>query len=292
MPASRDWAVGLVLVACAVALVVHLSATDAEFSRHNPSWNGSSSFYDALEARGAVEVGDPADLAGRTGSTLLVVAPSVAPGAADAARYREFVRSGNTLVLLDDFASGNGLLDAVGATMRFDQRGVLSLERAYELPDAPLGYPVAGAALAENLSAVVFNRPVAVTGGAPLLETSPLSWVDLDGDGVPALDEPFGRFTLAATEQVGAGTIVAVGDASLVINAMQNLREGDNARLLARLAPDGVLVDGQLGRTAAADGPVGTVLWLQERPFISIAVVALALAALALRQERRRVSGA
>ena len=292
MPASRDWAVGFVLVACAVALVIHLSATGAEFSRHNPSWNGSSSFFDALEERGAVEVDDPAALAGRAGATLLVVAPARAPDGGEAAAYRGFLAGGGTLVLLDERGAGDALLEAVGSTMRFGEPNLSSLDRAYELPDAPLGYPVAGAPLAENLSAVVLNRPVAVAGGAPFLETSRLSWVDLDGDGVPAPDEPFGRYALAASETVGAGTVVAVGDPSLVINAMQDLREGDNRRLLARLAPDGVLVDGRLGRTAAADGPVGTVLWLQERPFISIAVVALALVALALWRRRGRENGA
>ena len=58
------------------------------------------------------------------------------------------------------------------------------------------------------------------------------------------MNESLGRFALAASEDVGAGRVVAVGDASLFINAMQGLRTGDNALLLARLVPDGALVDG------------------------------------------------
>lgn len=282
------WAIGLAVLIGAVALFVHLSTTDAEFSRYNPSWNGTSAFFAALDERGAVGVADPGELAGHPNATLLVVAPGRAPTAAEAAAYRAFVATGGTLVLADDFGAGNALLAAVGSTMRLDQRNLSSLERAFELPGAPLGYPVEGAPLAANLSTVVFDHPVAVTGGTPFLESSRLSWMDDDGNGRADPNETLGRFALAASEEVGAGRVVVVADASLFINAMQGLRVGDNALLLARLVPDGVLVDERLSRAAAADGPVGTVLWLQERPFITVLVTAMALAALAGYVSRHR----
>ncbi len=282
------WVVGLVVLAAAVALFVHFSATDAEFSRYNPAWNGSSAYYAALDERGAVAVRDLAVLGGRANATLLVVAPVRAPTPDEAAAYTSFVRSGGTLVLADDFGAGNAVLEAVGSGMRLDQRNLSSLERAFELPAAPLGYPVAGALLGANLSTIVFDHPAAVLGGAPFLESSRLSWMDDDGNGRPDVTEPLGRFVLAASEELGAGRIVAIGDASLVINAMQGLRIGDNALLLARLVPDGVLVDERLSRTADANGPVGTVLWLQERPVLIVTATAIALAALAWRRDRRR----
>ncbi len=282
------WVVGLVVLAGAVALFVHFSATDAEFSRYNPSWNGSSAYYAALDERGAVAARDLAALGRHANATLLVVAPVRGPTPDEAAAYASFVRSGGTLVLADDFGAGNALLEAVGSGMRLDQRNLSSMERAYELSAAPLGFPVEGALPAANLSTVVFDHPVAVVGGAPFLETSRLSWMDDDGNGRADENEPLGRFALAASEDLGAGRVVAVGDASLVINAMQDLRVGDNALLLARLVPDGVLVDERLSRTADAAGPVGTVLWVQERPVLIVTATAFALAALAWRRDRRK----
>ena len=129
-----------------VALFVHLSATDAEFSRYNPSWNGTSAFFSALDERGAVGVDDPAALGGRANATLLVVAPGRAPTADEAAAYRAFVRSGGTLVLADDFGAGNALLAAVGSGMRLDQRNLSSLERAFELPGGAARVPGRGRA--------------------------------------------------------------------------------------------------------------------------------------------------
>lgn len=282
------WAVGLVVLIGTVALFLHLSSTDGEFSRYNPSWNGTSTYFSALDERGAVAVRDPAALAGYANATLLIVAPGRAPTADEAAAYRAFVQSGNTLVLADDFGAGNALLGAVGSTMRLDQRNLSSLDREFELPGAVLGYPVPGAPLGANLSTVVFDHPVAVVGGAPFLETSRLSWMDDDGNGRPDLNESLGRFALAASEEVGAGRVVAVGDASLVINAMQALRDGDNAVLLARLVPDGALVDQRLSRAAAATGPISTILWVQNRPSFIVVVTALALGALAWQLNRRK----
>ncbi|MEN6341119.1 MAG: DUF4350 domain-containing protein, partial [Methanospirillum sp.] len=133
------WAVGLVVLVGVAALFVHLSSTDDEFSRYNPSWNGTSAYFSALDDRGAVAIDDPAALAGRANATLLVVAPGRAPTAGEAALFRAFVQSGGTLVLADDFGAGNALLGAVGSTMRLDQRNLSSLERAFELPGAPFG---------------------------------------------------------------------------------------------------------------------------------------------------------
>ena len=282
------WVVGFVVLAAVVALFVHFSATDAEFSRYNPSWNGSSAYYAALDERGAVGIDDPAALGGHANATLLVVAPARGPTPGEAAAYASFVRTGGTLVLADDFGAGNALLEAVNSGMRLDQRNLSSMERAFELSAAPFGYPVAGAPLGANLSTIVFDHPVAVLGGAPFLESSRLSWMDDDGNGRPDENESLGRFVFAASESLGAGQIVAVADASLFINAMQDLRVGDNALLLARLVPDGVLVDERLGRTADASGPVGTVLWLQERPVLIVTATAFALAALAWRRGRRK----
>ncbi len=287
-PAWIWWAVGLVVLIGVVALTVHLSSSDDEFSRYNPSWNGTSAYFSALDGRGAVVVDDPAALAKYSNTTLFVVAPGRAPTADEAAAYRAFVRSGGTLVLADDFGAGNALLATVGSGMRLDQRNLSSMERAFELPAAPFGFPVEGETLGANLTSIVFDHPVAVTGGTPFLTSSRLSWMDDDANGRPDLNESLGRFALAAREEIGAGTVVAVGDASLFINAMQDLRIGDNGLLLARLVPDGVLVDRRLSRAAVATGTVGTVLWLQERPVLIVAVTAFALAALAWRAGRDR----
>jgi hypothetical protein len=276
-----NWAVGLVLLIAVVALFLHLTATDVEFSRYNPQWNGTSAVFETLEDHGAVMVGDPSALAGRTNTTLLVIAPDRAPTAGEATAYHDFVAAGNTLLLADDFGEGNTLLKAVGGTIRLDQRNLSSLDREYQVSAAPLGFPVMGAPFTNNITKVVFNHPVVVTGGTPLLETSLLSWIDENGNGRADPTEPLGRFAIAATEPVGDGRVVVVGDGSLFINAMQHLNDGDNERLIDELTPGTVLVDQHLSQTSTASGPISTILWVRNISSSIILVTALALGMLA-----------
>jgi hypothetical protein len=283
-----DAAVGLVLVIAAVALFLHISSTDTEFSRYNLQWNGTSNVFDALEGRGAVMVRDPAALVGRQNATLLVIAPERAPTVEEGSAYRDFVGAGNTLVLVDDYGSGNELLKAIGASARLERGNLSSLAREFEVSQAPLGYPVKGRALGAGLSKVVFNHPVAVSGGESLINTTYLSWIDEDGDGRINRSEPLGQFTLATEEAVGAGRVVVIGDASLFINAMQGLPDCDNELLVERLIADTTCVDQRLSRTASATGPISTFLWVRGTPSLVVLVTALSLGVMAWSLNRRR----
>ncbi len=281
-------AVGIILVLAATALILHLSSTDAEFSRYNLQWNGTSDFFNALESRGAIMVRDPAELGSRLNETLLVIAPSRAPTDEEGALYQQFVNAGNTLVLADEFGSGNELLKAVGASVRLDPGNLSSYSREFEISYAPIGYPVEGRWLVADLSKVVFNHPVAISGGYPLINTTYLSWIDDDGDGRVNRLEPMSRFTVATVEDVGPGRVVVIGDASLFINAMKGLPDCDNGLLLERLVAETTLVEQHLSQTAVAAGPISIFLWIRETPSLVVLVTALSLGVVAWAFKRRR----
>ena len=220
-----------------------------------------------------------------------MVAPGRAPTADEAAAYRAFVRSGGTLVLADDFGAGNALLAAVGSGMRLDQRNLSSLERAFELPGRRSGFP-SGATPRREHHIRRLRPPRGRHGRRPFLVTSRLSWMDENGER-PARPErvPRAGSRSPRARTSALGKVVAVGDASLFINAMQDLRIGDNAPPARAPRPRRRPRRPGLSRTASANGPVGTVLWLQERPVLIVAATAIALAALAWRagRQRRRV---
>jgi len=274
-----NWALVFSLLIAVVALYLHLSATGVAFSRYNPEWNGTSSVFEMLEDRGATMVDDPSELVGKTGITLLVIAPARVPTVGEAAAYRDFVAAGNTLLLADDFGEGNALLKAVGATIRLDQRNLSSIDQAYGVPAAPIGFPVVGAPFTGDITKIIFNHPVAVNSGTPFLMISSLSWIDENGNGRADSTEPFGRFTLAATEPVGNGRVVVVGDASLFINAMQRLHDGDNELFIKHLTMGPVLVDQCISQTSAVMGPISTILWVRN---ISTSVILITMLALGI----------
>jgi hypothetical protein len=283
-----DAAIGIVLVLATVVLFLHLTSTDGEFSRYNPQWNGTSVYFDRLVSGGSAMVDDPADLAGESNRTLLVIAPARAPTVEEEAAYREFIAAGNTLVLADDFGAGNELLRAVGASVRLDDGNLSSYTREFEISNAPVGYPASNRTLVSGISKIVFNHPVAVYGGEPLVNTSYLSWVDKDGDGRANSSEPLNRFPVMTEEVVGAGRVIVIGDASLFINAMQGLPDCDNGLLVERLISTETLVDQRLSLTAVAEGPISTFLWIREIPSLVVVVTALSLGVVAWSLSRRK----
>lgn len=280
--------VALILILAAIVLFFHISSTDAEFSRYNIQWNGTSIVFDEFLVRGTVMLGDTTGMKGRQNETLLVIAPGRSPNGEEGAAFRGFVASGNTLVLVDDFGPGNDLLEAVGSSIRLDRGNLSSHSREYEVSHAPIGIPLEGRWLVAGLSKVVFNHPVAVSGGYPLINTTHLSWIDDDGDGKVNRLEPMGQFTIASIEDVGAGRVVVIGDPSLFINAMQGLPESDNGLLIERLVADTDLVDQVLSRTAVAAGPISMFLLVKETPSLVVLVTALSLGVVAWSFNRRR----
>jgi len=134
----------------------------------------------------------------------------------------------------------------------------------------------------------VFNHPVAISGGTPLMNTTYLSWIDKDGNGLINRSERLTRYTLVAGESVGDGTLVVIGDASLFINAMQGLPDCDNSRFLERLMEEDTLVDQVTSRTANAEGPITTFLMVRKTPSLVVVVTAVILTVLAWSCNRRK----
>ncbi len=283
-----DAAVGLLLIIAAVTLFVHLSATDAEFSRYNQQWNGTSQFFDRLETGGARMIEDLDEVEGKRDTTLLIIAPGRKPTEPEKEAYRDYLTDGNTLVIVDDFGSGNEILLAIGSSVRFERGNLLSLDREFEVADAPVGYPASDTDLVSGLSKIVFNHPVAVSGGTSILNTTYLSWIDKDGNRLVNRSETLTRYPLAAEEDVGTGHVIVIGDASLFINAMQGLPHCDNDLFIQRLAKRTTFVDQLLSRTATAEGPISTFLWIRKTSSLVVVVTAIILGVLAWSFNRRK----
>ena len=126
---GRFVAAAAVLLVLALAAGVHLFTTYDDYSRHNIQWNGTSSFFSHLEDRGAHEVWRPADLGGYNDAVLIVIAPQGSPDAEQIAAYRAFLARNNTVVLCDDFGSGNEFLAAVGSGITILPGNLTSVDR-------------------------------------------------------------------------------------------------------------------------------------------------------------------
>jgi len=265
-----------VLLVLALVAGVHLTTSYDPYSRYNVQWNGTSSFFALLEEEGAQEVRGPADLAGYDDAALLIVAPSGPPDPAWVAAWRAFLARNNTIILCDDFGDGDAALGALGASIRILPGPVVSVDREYVTPAAVTAYPVGNASLLLNVTAVLLDRPAALEGGAPLLQTSLLSWVDADGNATVDGDEEIGRSTVCARERIGGGEIIVVGDPGIFLNSMAGMGK-DNRQFVGNLLScrPVLLVEQGWSRTAEAGPVTRALMGVKERPLLQTAAAAL-----------------
>lgn len=295
-PAGRvDWP-RVLLVALAVAVVLGVGTAAAvsfePFSPYNPTWEGTGDFTDEV-VRGGDHAGEVMwspgydGLAGE-GTVAFVVAPTEAYAPAEAAAIAAYLDRGGTLVVLDGFGGhGDALLADVGATARFDGR-VLRDDRHHAAgPVMPVADAVTPHALTVGVERLTLNHGTAIDpGGATVLvATSEFAYLG------PALDDvdedDLTSYPVATVEAVGEGTVVAVGDPSITIDAM--LGEPDNRAFLTRLAADADRVVYDVSNAAPVPPVRLGLLWLRASTAAQALVGLLAVAAVALA--RRGVGG-
>ena len=198
---SYWWIAGAVLAGAVILVALQFSTTNLEYSRYNPDWNGTSAFFGLMEEHHGVELHSATQLAGREGSMLLIIAPRGDLTPDERLRYREFLSSGNSVLLADDSGRGNGILSDMGSTLRVSPGNVSSADREYSDPSSVDAFPAGVDPLVKGLPTVCLNRPAIVSGGGPMLQTSILTWVDLNGNGRLDGGEALSRYSMMASEK-------------------------------------------------------------------------------------------
>ena len=222
-----------VLVICiGLTWLIAASTSSAAFGAYNPAWDGTSEFRETVaDTEGARITLTPPTVEGLSPATttVVIVGPTDAYTSGEAAELRSFVETGGTLIVADDYGPyGNALLNATGATARFDG-GQLRDERTfYRAPTLPRVTNVSGSPYTTNVSTLTLNGGTAVNPGAATVvaRTSPLTYIDKNATGTLSAGDRLAAYPVITTETVGAGTVVAIGDPSLFINTM--LEETDN----------------------------------------------------------------
>lgn len=263
------WVVLLILLLAGGAVYAHATTTAEEFSRYNVGWNGTSAL--AVE-----EVRDLAHL--DPTATLLILAPDRSFTAEDVGYLRAFLDHGGRVLVADEEGAANGLLADLGSAMRIRPGNLSSLDRDHTDPGLFTVQATGNSTLFAGVETVRVNRPAAVTGGEPLLETSVLTWDDIDGDGRIGGSETFGTVAVCARE----GNLTVLGDASLFVNAML----AENPEFIKNLQP--VRIDAAHSRTGTANPLINAVAWVRETPAAVAGLAALAVLPVAWHFGRKR----
>ncbi|MDO9035561.1 MAG: DUF4350 domain-containing protein [Methanoregula sp.] len=247
----------MVLIAAALVLVGHLSTNYLEFSQYNTGWNGTSRFFSDLDRHRLVEISEPFQLmSNSTNTTLLIIAPWRQPTDQELSGYRAFIERGNTIILADDFGTGNQILRGLKSRISILPGNVSSLDRKYADPYSVVVYPSGNETLIENIPSLLLNRPAPLRGGTPIMQTSVMSWVDLNGDRKINNFEVLGAINVIASDNIGNGRIIVVSDPSIFINSMYDFEPPYNRIFMQNLVNgnEPVLIDQMNSRTRDAEG--------------------------------------
>lgn len=219
----------LVLILTASVALGQFAGTSDEYSRYNTGWNGTSSFFGQISDGQCVR--DISSLSGKTETTLLIIAPSE-NFAGDG--LFPYLQAGNTILLFDQEGNANAFLESIGSSITVHAEPVRSVNMEYK--DTGLfRAEVLTDLLGTNVSSLFFNYPGYVTGGETIIQTSPLAWIDLDGDNTADADEALKVYSLAASDTIGNGKIVVVSDPSLFVNNMLDRKHTENMAVLDAL---------------------------------------------------------
>ena len=191
----------------------------------NPYWNGLSEMYDEIEP---IQVEDIEDywFIDASNSTLFIIGPSRDFRVEGIEAVREFLESGGTVVLADDFGTGNQLLEGLGLETRFS--GELLVDPLFfdTVPECPrlLNFTYS------DVGDVVMNYGTTLLGSIDFHiheSSSPVSYYN-NSDGVTT-----GPFPVLGHLHSGAGDLILLSDSSVFLNTM--LGKAGNRGLLLSL---------------------------------------------------------
>jgi len=248
-------------------------------------WNGTSEFFGSLTNAGATEIRDSSDLAGRTGSLLLIIAPEKPFNEWESEEIRDFLMRGNVVFLADETGLSNTLLEGLDSRIRVIPANLTSIERHYDDSSSVIVYPSSPDPFNSGIENLVLNSPSHAKGGTPLFVTSLLTWTDENGNGRLDETEELGRYPVLSREFIGDGTLYVLSDPSVFINGMQETCSG-NSNFCGKFSGHDqidLLIEQDHSSTARADLLVKGIVYMKSSKFITTVLFILigAIASLA-----------
>jgi hypothetical protein len=238
--------VGVVLVT-SLTLVFAVGTSSSAFGSYNYGWDGTSELRTTATESGAdIQVGRSTtayrdrDGIDATDATAFVIRPTRPYTEGETEPIREFLDNGGTVVVgADDSAAPNQLLAELGAESRFDGRQLRDNQRYYLSPALPVASNVEESPLTQDVSQLTLNHATAIEApenGTTIVRSSGFAYMDTNANGELDDWETMDRRPVVVSEDVGAGRLILVGDASVFINAM--LDRPDNQQFTRNVLTD------------------------------------------------------
>ncbi|PWR71759.1 DUF4350 domain-containing protein [Methanospirillum stamsii] len=288
---SKEFLLFIIFFIASISCLILFSTNNLEFSKSNPGWNGTSQFFSDTDRHTTVEIYNLSQLTNAENVTLLIIAPDNEFFPNQTVLYRDFLLRGNTIILADDFGTGNSLLKGIGSHISL-LRGILtSVDRAYNDGYTVVTYPASEHPLLSGVDSLVLERSSTLLGGEPLITSSLFSWVDRDEDKEITKKELLGKYTVMSGEKIGNGEIIVLSDPSIFINSMRNLENKYSNPIfiknIIQLHPL-LYIDQVNSRTSNAQSTNQVIEFIKSQKIFKIMIIGLMLVLIGLFFMRKK----
>ncbi len=237
----RKMSLMVLAVLLMLAMLVWFYPSSGDFEGKNSSWNGSSNFLSRFQA---TPLNSLSSLPSAPEETTLVTIPYLEFTSADLEILKEFVATGGSLVILDDFGYGNQILKYLGVQARFSGSLLLDPLFNYKNENFPRTFTFSSSLAEGGIETVTFNHATCLEGIPQenvVAQSSYFSFLDEDYDGEWCEGEVKGPLPVIAINELGEGRLTVIADPSILINGMLDM--GDNYLFLEEVCTDKIYLD-------------------------------------------------
>lgn len=191
-----------------------------DFTASNKMWNGINNFSSEFSADNIDSLDALSDLSEKD---VLVAIPYLDYSDEEMAQVKQFVDTGGTLLLMDDYGYGNNILDYLGVSARFSGKPLLDPLFNDKNQNMPRIIDFAPRLNESDIDVITFNHATTLTNvreSTVIAWSSSASFLDMNENRVLDQGEPEGPFVVAAEFRFGKGRLALVSDPSIIINTM------------------------------------------------------------------------
>ncbi|HII67782.1 MAG TPA: DUF4350 domain-containing protein [Thermococcaceae archaeon] len=247
--------------------------TTADFSVFNTRWNGASNFgkllYEETEIMPVITSYNSFGLGEREG-VLLILGPDLRYSSLEIDEVKRFLENGGTLVLIDDFGTGNDILKGLNLTARFTSLIPIDVfySKNYNFPEL---VRILDPQLSVGVDKLTLNVPSVIVGAEGSIYTSKVAVIGNNQRQLPIMSEL----------EYGNGSIILFSDPSVFINDMFEKNEPFIRNFVGYIKADVVYID-EAHHTSFNPYAVGKVVIRRSLDRIKAFYVILGVAVLAI----------
>lgn len=219
MKTSQLMGLVLVVVAFVSLAAIWFYPSFQAFMASNAVWNGINRFDKEFNVQNADSL---ATLGDTTKQNVLIVIPRLPYSSDEMKQMQQFIENGGKVIMMDDFGYGNSFLQYAGIPARFINVPLLDPLFNYKNEYFPKIMDFVTDISNSGIKVIALNHGTAlsnVSQSEALAWSSIMSFLDTNQNGNWDQDEAKGPFVVAASYNLGKGTIDLVSDPSLIMNA-------------------------------------------------------------------------